>query len=58
MITQMQSSRADYTTMETHGYAQQQTVRGEAAKERCLQALAGFSDSMCNLIKRKTLSGG
>lgn len=58
MIMQMQSSRVDYTSLETQGYSQQQTDRGEAAKGRCLQALTGFNQPILDLIARKALAWG
>lgn len=35
---------ADYTQLQTHGYCLQEVAAGQAAKARCLQAMAGRKD--------------
>lgn len=51
MMKAMHSNRIDYTTQDTQGYRQQEAKRGEAAKKRCIQALAGFCEPVIKLIE-------
>lgn len=44
------SSDLDYTQLQTHGYCAQEVAAGQAAKARCLQAMAGVSEAVLRLI--------
>jgi len=44
------SSGLDYTQLPTHGYCAQEVAAGQAAKARCLQAMAGVSEAVLKLI--------
>lgn len=40
----------DFTQLQTHGYCTQEVAAGQAAKARCLQAMAGVSEAVLALI--------
>lgn len=48
--TTSSSPAFDFTKMQTHGYCPQEVAAGQAAKARCLQAMAGVSDKVLQLI--------
>jgi hypothetical protein len=45
-----QQYNSDSAALDTQGYSAQDAGRGEAARARCLQAMAGFSDSVLGMI--------
>jgi 2-polyprenyl-6-methoxyphenol hydroxylase-like FAD-dependent oxidoreductase len=48
--THTNNTLQDYTQLQTHGYCAQEVAAGQAAKARCLQAMAGVADSVLALI--------
>lgn len=44
------SANGSSAELDTQGYSAQDAGRGEAARARCLQALAGFSDTVLDII--------
>jgi 2-polyprenyl-6-methoxyphenol hydroxylase-like FAD-dependent oxidoreductase len=45
-----QQDHADSAALDTQGYSAQDAGRRDAARARCLQAMAGFSDSVLGMI--------
>jgi 2-polyprenyl-6-methoxyphenol hydroxylase-like FAD-dependent oxidoreductase len=45
-----QQEHDDSAALDTQGYSAQDAGRGEAARARCLQAMAGFSESVLGMI--------